>query len=220
MISGIERKGLPRIIEVALALSGLAVMLPLLIVAALAMKLTSRGPVLFRQQRVGHGGKEFSLYKIRTMRNVSSGPKITSAKDRRVTRVGKLLRKSKIDEMPQLWNVVNGDMTLVGPRPEVPELVDKNDPMWQEILSVKPGVTHPITLKLRHEELLLGHVDDQAAFYKEILQPYKMQGYVRFLKYKSWHSDVAVITQTFKYVFLPKAVPVPNREELKWAFPE
>ncbi len=220
MTSNKDKKGLPRVIEIMLALGGLAAMLPLLIVAAVAMKLTSKGPVLFRQPRVGFQGREFTLFKIRTMRNISSGPKVTSAKDRRVTRVGKLLRKTKIDEMPQLWNVVVGDMSLVGPRPEVPELVNKNDPMWRTILSVRPGVTHPITLKLRHEELLLGHVEDQAAFYKEVLQPYKMQGYVRFMAQKSWHSDVAVIAQTFRYVFLPRAVPVPNREELKWAFPE
>ncbi len=220
MTSTIENKGLPRAIEILLALGGLIVMLPLLVIAAAATRMTSNGPILFRQRRVGLQGREFTLYKIRTMREVSSGPKVTSASDRRVTRVGKLLRKTKIDEMPQLWNVVVGDMCLVGPRPEVPELVDVNDPMWQKILAVRPGVTHPITLKLRHEELLLARVEDQASFYREVLQPYKMQGYVRFLKYKSWHSDVAVIAQTFRFIFLPKSVPVPNREELKWAFPK
>jgi lipopolysaccharide/colanic/teichoic acid biosynthesis glycosyltransferase len=216
--TGMLNKGLPRGVECVLALSGLILILPILIVAAVAMKLTSKGPALFKQERIGFGGKGFMLFKIRTMSVASDGPLVTSAGDCRVTPVGSILRKTKIDEMPQLWNVVVGDMSFVGPRPEVPQLIDREDPLWQRVLDMKPGVTHPITLKLRHEELLLARVQDKATFYKEVLQPYKLNGYIRYLPNRNWKSDLGVILQTASFVLFPKTVPVPSHEELHLAY--
>src|SRR4051794_27153860 len=116
--------GIPRPIEAILSAAGLAIFSPLLFVAGLLTKAGSEGPVLFRQQRVGCGGKLFTLLKFRTMTFAANGPLITAAGDSRVTAVGRLLRKTKIDELPELWNVMLGEMSLVGPRPEVPEMVD------------------------------------------------------------------------------------------------
>ncbi len=219
MTRKIEQKGLPRTVEVLLALSALIVLSPLLLAVAILIKLTSKGSFLFRQKRTGFNGREFTLYKFRTMRVVSSGPLVTAATDKRITAVGKFLRKTKIDELPQLWNVVSGDMGLVGPRPEATALVDLSNPLWHEILRVRPGLTDPVTLKLRNEEILLAAVEDQAAFYREVLQPYKMNGYVQFLKHKNWKTDIKIIAQTVKTIILPKGVTISRQEELKLPFP-
>ena len=215
------RKGLPRSIQVLFALSALLLLLPLLVAAALAVKLTSRGTFLFRQRRMGRDGKEFTLYKLRTMFSANDGPLVTSSSDSRVTPVGRFLRKTKIDEMPQFWNVVIGDMDLIGPRPEVPGLVDFSDPMWNRILSVRPGLSDPITLSLRNEEALLGKYEHHyPSFYKDILQPMKMRGYIRCLEQRSWRNDLRIILLTARFVLIPGAVPVPSNEDLQLAFPD
>ena len=130
--------GIPRVFEVAAAAFGLAVCAPLIGTAGLLIRITSAGPILFRQTRVGRFGKEFTLLKLRTMSSKKNGPLVTASGDNRVTLIGKILRKSKIDELPELWNVLKGQMSLVGPRPEVPELVDLDDPQWQQILQARP----------------------------------------------------------------------------------
>jgi lipopolysaccharide/colanic/teichoic acid biosynthesis glycosyltransferase len=214
------RKGLPRSIQVLFALSALLLLLPLLIAAGLAVKLTSRGTFLFRQRRMGRHGKEFTLYKLRTMYTGNDGPLVTASSDCRVTAVGRFLRKTKIDEMPQFWNVVIGDMDLIGPRPEVPALVDFSDPVWGQILSVRPGLSDPITLSLRNEEALLGKYENHPSFYKDVLQPLKMKGYVRCLEQRSWRSDLKMIVQTARFILIPGAVPVPSNEDLQLAFPD
>jgi lipopolysaccharide/colanic/teichoic acid biosynthesis glycosyltransferase len=169
---------------------------------------------------MGRHGKEFTLYKLRTMESSTDGPLVTAASDVRVTPVGRFLRKTKIDEMPQFWNVVIGDMDLIGPRPEVPGLVDFNDPLWMKILSVRPGLSDPVTLNLRNEEALLGTVENHSAFYKEVLQPFKMQGYIRCLERRSWRNDLKLIRKTAKFVLLPSAAPVQNHDELQLAVPD
>jgi lipopolysaccharide/colanic/teichoic acid biosynthesis glycosyltransferase len=213
-------KGLPRTLQVLFAITALLLLLPLLILAGLAVKLTSRGTFLFRQRRMGRNGREFTLYKLRTMQSSVGGPLVTASSDGRVTPVGRLLRKTKIDEMPQFWNVVIGDMDLIGPRPEVPALVDFSDPLWTRILSVRPGLSDPVTLNLRNEEALLGTVENHSAFYKEVLQPFKMNGYLRCLEQRSWRNDLKVIRQTAKFILLPSAAPVQNHEELQLAIPD
>ena len=150
--------GLPRAADVVLALAGLALSLPVLALAGLAVALSSKGPVLFRQERVGRHGVGFLLLKLRTMRQDAVGPAVTAGGDPRVTPVGRFLRRSKIDELPQLWNVLSGEMALVGPRPEVPEYVDSSDPGWRRVLEVRPGMTDPVSLRLRFEEDLLASV--------------------------------------------------------------
>jgi lipopolysaccharide/colanic/teichoic acid biosynthesis glycosyltransferase len=213
-------KGLPRTLQVLFAITALLLLLPLLIVAGLAVKLTSRGTFLFRQRRMGRYGREFTLYKLRTMQTSVGGPLVTASSDGRVTPVGRFLRKTKIDEMPQFWNVVIGDMDLIGPRPEVPALVDFSDPRWKTILGVRPGLSDPVTLNLRNEEALLGTVENHSAFYRDVLQPFKMNGYIRCLEQRSWQNDLKLILQTAKFVLQPSAAPAQNHEELQLALPD
>lgn len=202
-------KGLPRAFEVAASLTGLVILAPLILIAGAAILLTSGGPVLFRQRRIGRQGQAFVLYKFRTMRDGSAGLKITVLGDTRVTLVGRILRKTKIDEIPELWNVVTGDMSLVGPRPEIPSYVDLTLPEWQQVLLVRPGITDPVTLRLRNEENLLADVKgDREDFYLNTLQPLKLAGYLEYLSRRTWWSDIQTIFQTFLCVLLPHRAPM------------
>jgi lipopolysaccharide/colanic/teichoic acid biosynthesis glycosyltransferase len=210
-----NQAGLPRGIEITLALVALAVVLPLLAVIAIAVVLTSSRPVLFRHRRVGRGGTCFTLIKFRTMRSDRSGAAVTAKTDPRITSFGRLLRKSKLDELPELWNVVRGDMSLVGPRPEAVEYVDLRNPAWQEVLSVRPGITDPMTLRLRNEEELLaasgvGHEE----FYRRHLLPYKLSGYRTYIRERTWARDVAVLWLTLLAVVLPGRVPAPCPDDI------
>jgi lipopolysaccharide/colanic/teichoic acid biosynthesis glycosyltransferase len=154
-------------------------------------------PAFFRQVRVGRSGKPFRLIKLRSMRTSNAGLRVTARGDERVTPVGKALRRTKLDELPELWNVLRGDMSFVGPRPEVPEYVDLADPVWAEVLQVRPGLTDPVTLALRDEEGLMEAVEgDRERYYREILQPRKLAGYRRYLARRTWRSDVFVIWNT------------------------
>ena len=216
-------KGLPRGFDFIVSLGGLILCLPLLLVSALAVALTSPGGVLFRQKRVGRNGEIFVIYKLRTMRSAtgpqvsrasngpqvsragagpqetraSTGPQVTTGNDQRITRVGRFLRKTKLDELPTLLNVLRGDMALVGPRPEVPRYVKLEDPMWQAVLAARPGITDPVTLHLRNEEKLLAQVKgDMEKYYLDQLQPLKLKGYVSYLEQRSWLSDLKVLWQT------------------------
>ena len=200
--AGLIGRGLPRFLEMVVALIGLFVVAPLLVVLMIITRLTSQGPAVFSQKRVGRDGRLFVLYKLRTMRANVAGPKVTSGDDPRITRFGKILRKSKLDELPQLWNVVNGDMSLVGPRPEVPEYVDPVNPSWRTVLQVRPGLTDPVTLEFRDEEMLLAEVKgDRESFYLQKLQPVKLQGYLAYLARRSWLTDVRVIGRTVAAIF-------------------
>src|SRR6267378_8100842 len=128
---------------------------------------------------MGRGGRTFTLYKLRTMQLRNEGPQLTGCDDTRVTAVGRFLRQAKLDELPQLWNVLKGNISLVGPRPEVPLYVDLENPMWKLVLEVKPGITDPMTLRLRNEEELLAEVTgDREHFYLRTLQPYKLNEYL------------------------------------------
>lgn len=214
----INTAGLPRAAEICLAAGGLIACLPLFAAAAVLIKLTSPGAVLFRQRRVGRTGREFTLYKFRTMRAASAGLKVTSANDSRITKVGRILRKTKIDELPELWNVLRGDMSFVGPRPEVPDFVDPDDALWRVILTARPGITDPVTLRLRNEEDLLAAVEDKQTFYVEVLQPFKLRGYASYVRNRSWATDLRVIFQTLRAIALPRTAPPPTKEELQLAF--
>lgn len=193
----------------------LVVLSPLLLVVALSVALTSRGPVLFRQPRVGRDGRTFTFYKFRSMRVLEGGLPLTAAGDARITPIGKVLRKLKLDELPELWNVVRGDMALVGPRPEVPRYVDLDDPLWQEVLAVRPGLTDPVTLRLRNEEELLGALDgDPDTFYRSYLLPFKLRGYRGYLRQRSAWSDLLVLWDTLLGVLLPGRNPPPASQEI------
>ncbi len=210
-------RGLPRTAEIFLAFAGLVLLLPLFLAIPVLIKSSSRGSILFCQTRVGRRGREFTLLKFRTMRSDAKGLKLTALDDERLTPTGKFLRQYKLDELPQLWNVLRGEMSFAGARPEVPEYVDLDNPLWQTILNMRPGITDPIALKLRNEELLLASVEDKEAFYTEILQPFKLRGWAQYAREKTWKTDLSVILQTFKVILLPKTAPPPTREEMSVA---
>jgi lipopolysaccharide/colanic/teichoic acid biosynthesis glycosyltransferase len=205
-------RGLPRAVESTLACLGLAVASPILLLTAGLVAATSPGPVLFRQQRVGLGGRPFTLFKLRTMKVAPEGSQLTASGDARVTPVGRWLRRFKLDEIPQLWNVVRGDMSLVGPRPEVPRYVDPESPLWRQVLSARPGLTDPVTLRLRDEETLLAGVDDPERFYRERLLPWKLRGYVDYLERRSWATDLGVLGATALAVLRLRRPALPEIE--------
>lgn len=214
------KRSIPRHFEIVLAAFGLILVSPILVVSMILIKFGSRGPIFFRQERVGLNGRTFRLIKLRTMSISASGPRITAANDSRVTPIGKILRKSKFDELPELWNVLRGDMSFVGPRPEVAEFVDLDDPVWQEILTHRPGITDPVTLRLRNEEQLLAKVVDKERYYREVVQPYKIRGYLNFVRDKSWKTDIRITARTIRAVAFPATVKTPSKEEMKWSFAE
>jgi len=198
------RKGLPRAFDFVIAALGLLLAAPIVLVAAPLISLSSHGAILFRQTRMGRHGRTFQLYNLRTMRPSDQGPQVTSSKDERITRLGRFLRRTKLDELPTLWNVLRGDMALVGPRPEVPRYVKLDDPKWQAVLSVRPGITDPVTLRLRDEEALLARINgDHEAYYLKELQPMKLNGYVDYLKQRSWQSDLKLLFRTFVAIMIP-----------------
>lgn len=164
---------------------------------------------------MGRGGRPFELIKLRSMRVENKGAEVTAQGDARITRVGRLLRKTKLDELPELWNVARGELSLVGPRPEVPKYVDLGDPLWQEVLEARPGITDPVTLRLRNEEALLGRQKDPEGFYTAVLQPYKLRGYVAYLERRSAWSDLRVLWHTLLTVLTPSRTPPPSIDELR-----
>jgi lipopolysaccharide/colanic/teichoic acid biosynthesis glycosyltransferase len=189
--------GIPRWADAAIAAIGLIVAAPVIAVLALAIAVSSGLPVFFHQKRVGQRGRMFDLYKLRTMKPSAEGPQITSRNDMRITRLGGFLRRTKLDELLTLWNVLRGDMALVGPRPEVPRYVNLENPKWQAVLKVRPGITDPVTLRLRNEEELLARVrGDSEKYYLNELQPSKLKGYVAYLEKRTWRSDFSVLWQT------------------------
>jgi lipopolysaccharide/colanic/teichoic acid biosynthesis glycosyltransferase len=208
-------KGMPRSIEFLAALASLLVLSPLLFFCGLIVWLSSAGGIFFRQQRVGQGGKIFTLYKFRTMKVSNGGLPITAANDNRITPVGRFFRKWKLDELPELYNVLKGEMSFVGPRPEVPELVDFSNPDWEIILKARPGITDPVTLRLRNEEAVLATVEDKETFYREVVQPYKINGYIEYLSTKGLKKDLTIILKTVKVILFPHAAPPPTLEKAK-----
>ena len=210
------KNGLPRQVEAAIAMIGLVMVAPLIALTAIAVAVTSPGPVIFRQKRMGRKGRPFTMYKLRTMKMANSGPQVTAGDDIRVTPVGKFLRKTKLDELPELWNILKGDMSLIGPRPEVPRYVDLDDPMWRLVLEARPGITDPMTLRLRNEEALLVEVKgDRERFYLETLQPFKLEGYLDYLQSRSWRSDLKVLWHTIVGVVFPNKTSLPTLEEVQ-----
>lgn len=207
--------GLPRSVEVVLAIFGLCITAPILALAAILIKFDSPGPVLFRQKRMGRNGKTFTLLKFRSMYVSDKGALVTASGDSRISKIGRVLRRTKIDELPELWNIVRGEMSIVGPRPEVPELVDLTDPLWNETLEANPGLTDPVTLQLRNEEGLLAQATDREDFYKKTLQPYKLRGYVDFVRTRTWKKDVSIIFRTIKAIVFPQTVRQPTIEEMR-----
>ena len=188
-----------RAFDITAAAAGLAVLWPLMIAAAVAVWLDSPGDILFVQERVGRHFRRFKLYKFRTMAATRAvpGPTITRAGDPRVTRVGRLLRATKVDELPQLINVLKGDMSLVGPRPEVPEFVELFERDYREILTVRPGITDLASIKYRHEAQLLAASADPHNEYIARILPDKIDLAKQYVRRASLPLDLRLIAQTF-----------------------
>ena len=192
-----------RLFDAVSASAGLVLLLPVFAVLAVAIVLDDGPPILFRQTRIGRGGRPFRLWKFRTMRVGSRGRAITAAGDHRVTRVGAALRKWKLDELPQLFNVLVGDMSLVGPRPEVPEFVEPDSPVWDAVLKVRPGITDLATLFYRSEERLLGAARDPVAFYRETVLPAKLRLNLKYMASRSFAQDLRLIWLSIRYSLFP-----------------
>lgn len=178
---------------------GLILLAPAMTVIAILVKRDSQGPALFKQERVGRSGRPFTLLKFRSMTIApkSAGPLVTAATDARITQVGAKLRSTKLDELPQLINVIRGDMSIVGPRPEVPEYVN----LWADddrlvILSVRPGITDPATLQLRREEEMLAAQPDPELYYRQVLLPEKTRIYCDYVHTQSLGRDLGLILRT------------------------
>lgn len=187
-----------RLYDVVFSFIGLVLLAPLFAVIWALVKITDGGVVFYRQARVGRGGREFWIYKFRTMVPAAdqTGPSITKQGDARVTRIGRILRKTKLDELPQLWNVLKGDMSLVGPRPEVPRYVQRYTPEQREVLRLKPGITDLASLYFRDEEELLANADNLEEFYLQHCVPRKLQLNLEYAARANLVSDTWIILQT------------------------
>lgn len=191
---------MPRSMEFLLSLALLIAFSWLLLLCGLMVALGSRGPVIFRQVRVGKGGGTFVLFKFRTMRRHDHGPSLTMENDERVTGVGRFLRRSHLDELPQLLNILKGDMSFVGPRPEVAEFVDVIRAKAPELLRVRPGLTDAGTLGALDEGRVLSSHADPIQYYREHLLPEKLQRSVEALKNRGPLNDLCVLFQTMTAV--------------------
>jgi len=179
----------------------LAFSLPLLVAAAIAIKLDSRGPVFFSQARMGKGFKRFHLLKLRTMRIAVGGPLYTVAEDPRITRVGRWLRWFKVDELPQLWNVLRGQMSLVGPRPVIPDLAFEFKDAYERLLEVRPGLTDPATVKYCREDELLARLPDPLVYFKNVLVPEKLRLSASYLEHANVWADLGLMARTALALF-------------------
>jgi lipopolysaccharide/colanic/teichoic acid biosynthesis glycosyltransferase len=194
-----------RLFDLVVASIGLLLFAPLMFLIAVAVRLDSAGPAIFQQVRVGRSGRRFYLLKFRSMISDApqGGPLLTVAGDPRVTRVGARLRSSKLDELPQLLNVLMGDMSLVGPRPEVPRYVAMYPPEIRElVLSVKPGITDEASIAFRDESLLLAAACDPGAFYVAEVLPRKLEYYARYARERTFWGDIGILWRTVLIVFL------------------
>jgi lipopolysaccharide/colanic/teichoic acid biosynthesis glycosyltransferase len=185
-----------RLIDAAISLVILVLAAPICASAALAIWLESGRPILFRQRRVGKDFVVFEILKFRTMRVCSAGPSVTVRGDKRTTAVGRFLRATKIDELPQFWNVLRGEMSIVGPRPEVPEFVELFRERYERILSLRPGITDPASVRFRHEETILAQSEDPLDTYRTQILPAKLDLADRYLRERSDLRDIAIIVQT------------------------
>ena len=195
-----------RLFDLAMASLGLLLLGPVLLGIAAWIKLDSPGPVFFRQQRVGRDGKMFRIHKFRTMSAGQPGaeqPLITVGADPRITRVGATLRRTKLDELPQLLDVVRGDMSLVGPRPEVPRYVALYpEALRAKVLSVRPGITDLASIEYRDESELLARAADPEREYVEVVMPAKLRAAARYVDEMSLATDVRVLGSTLRALWI------------------
>ena len=187
-----------RLFDILASGFGLLVLSPLFLILAVWIPLDSQGPVFYRQTRVGRGGRDFRIFKFRTMRvGADKGSLVTiGGRDPRVTRVGAFLRRLKLDELPQLLTVLIGDMSLVGPRPEVRKYVDLYTPEQLHVLDVRPGMTDAASIKYRNESELLGQVEDPEDYYIHVVMPDKLAINLDYVRNHSFWGDIRLIFKT------------------------
>ena len=197
-----------RVFDLLFSSIGLLLLQPLFVVTAILIKVDSTGPVFFRQERIGKNFRRFMIYKFRTMvvNAENKGLRITSGGDHRVTKVGRILRKFKIDELPQLYNVLKGDMSLVGPRPEVEEYVILYEEDYREILKRRPGITDVSSITFREEEAVLQNQVDPEGYYKKILLPEKIRLAKEYMQKSSFLYDFKLVLNTLHSIFYPPEV--------------
>jgi lipopolysaccharide/colanic/teichoic acid biosynthesis glycosyltransferase len=204
VISGWNQSRGKRVFDLAASSLALLLVSPLLLIIAVMVKISSAGPALFCQERVGQHGHAFRLLKFRTMYHATgkTGPRLTRSGDGRITRLGRLLRKSKLDELPQLLNVVRGDMSLVGPRPDVAEYIDKLSGPERRILCLRPGLTSVASLQYRNEEQLLASVPpaELNEFYCSRILPDKVGLDLRYAEVSTLRSDLALLWRTARVI--------------------
>lgn len=187
-----------RVVDILLSALIIISLLPLFLCIGLLLFFAQGRPLLFSQVRMGLGFAPFVMYKFRTMRTSTKAEQINFAPgqlDRR-TALGKLLRGSKMDELPQLWNVIRGDMSLVGPRPEVPAWVDTQSAVWSKVLSVRPGITDYASIEFMDEEVVLNRAPDPVREYRDVVLPAKLSVAVRYAENVSLSSDVSILYRT------------------------
>jgi lipopolysaccharide/colanic/teichoic acid biosynthesis glycosyltransferase len=187
---------LKRCVDIAISSLALVLLSPVLLAVALAVWLDSGSPVLFRQERVGRAFRRFFILKFRTMRVGSGGPPLTVAGDDRITRVGKFLRLAKLDELPQFYNVLRGDMSLVGPRPEVPEYVELFRERYGTVLTVAPGITDLASIHFRYEEEVLSRSAEPRREYAERILPVKLELAERYVSTHTLFGDLCILFRT------------------------
>lgn len=187
------KSALRRVVDCGVSATALCFLMPLLVFAAALVWIDSEGPILFRQRRLGRSGREFILYKFRSMR-VEKGRQtcVTASGDTRITRAGAFLRRHKLDELPQFWNVLRGDMALVGPRPKLPHL----EPLH---MACRPGITGAATLAFRHEEALLSEIpqSEVEAFYERFIKPAKAKLDMEYMQSATFRGDLDLLWRTF-----------------------
>ena len=185
-----------RLFDIFFSFLGLIVLFPVLLFICFLIKIKMPGKIFFVQERVGKDGKLFRLIKFRTMVENHSGEVITVKGDKRVTPLGAWLRKYKLDELPELWNVLKGDMSFVGPRPDLPGYADKLTGEAREILKLRPGITGPATLKYINEEEILASVEDPLKYNDEVIFPDKVRINLEYLRNQSFFGDIRLILKS------------------------
>lgn len=177
---------------------GFLLISPILLIIAVLIKITSKGPILFKQKRVGKNALVFNILKFRTMVVDAEkvGRQITVGNDSRITKVGIFLRKYKLDELPQLINVIKGDMSLVGPRPEVPKYVELYNENQKRVLEVRPGITDYASIEYRDENSILGNVENPEEYYINIIMPHKIDLNMEYIENNNVFIDIAIIFKT------------------------
>ncbi|WP_196777508.1 sugar transferase [Malaciobacter marinus] len=191
-----------RLFDIFATLIGGVLLLPFVVIIIIWIKVSSKGPLFYIQKRVGKDFNEFNLYKFRSMiiDAEKKGPSVTSGDDPRITKVGKFIRNTKIDELPQLINVLKGDMSLVGPRPEVMKFVKEKKEEYKKVLSVRPGITDNAAIEYRDEETIMKQYENKEKAYLEIVLPQKIKLYYFYIDNISFVNDVKLILKTLKII--------------------